>query len=162
MCFYTPLPAVHELAPRQWRHASLDYQVSTLCATDAGSRERHTFRSLPNNAEVRAFVAGLPAEERDGLANEEAMDRAKERHERLRDQHARTIPITAQLVALILVSLSDLTQAVITLYNAPEYPTTAIPSAKSASSSPDALYPSLCRHTVDLRFVRGLDEVVVH
>ena len=29
---------------------------------------------------------------------------------RLRDQHARTIPITANLVALIFVSLSDLTQ----------------------------------------------------
>ena len=29
---------------------------------------------------------------------------------RLRDQHARTIPITANLVAFIFVSLSDLTQ----------------------------------------------------
>ena len=34
------------------------------------------------------------------------MERA---NERLRDQHARTIPITANLVALIFVSLSDLT-----------------------------------------------------
>ena len=32
------------------------------------------------------------------------------RRYRLRDQHARTIPITANLVALIFVSLSDLTQ----------------------------------------------------
>ncbi|OLP80662.1 hypothetical protein AK812_SmicGene38896 [Symbiodinium microadriaticum] len=61
----------------------------------------------PNNAEVRAFVAGLPAEEQAALTDEEAMDRA---NERLRDQHARTIPITANLVALIFVSLSDLAQ----------------------------------------------------
>eukprot|EP00439_Symbiodinium_sp_Y106_P069279 s2822_g11.t3 len=39
--------------------------------------------------------------------NAEAMERAKNR---LRDQHARTILITANLVALIFVSLSDLTQ----------------------------------------------------
>ena len=61
----------------------------------------------PTNAEVRAFIAGLPAEEQAAITNEEAMDRATER---LRDQHARTIPITANLVALIFVSLSDLTQ----------------------------------------------------
>ena len=61
----------------------------------------------PNNAEVRAFVAGLPAEEQDGLTNEEAMQRA---NDRLPDQHARTIPVSANLVALICVSLSDLTQ----------------------------------------------------
>ena len=61
----------------------------------------------PNNAEVRAFVAGLPAEEQEGLTNEEAMQRA---NDRLRDQHARTIPVSANLVALIFVSLSDLTQ----------------------------------------------------
>ena len=60
-----------------------------------------------NNAKVRAFVAGLPAEEQGGLTNDEAMERASER---LRDQHAQTIPITANLVALIFVSLSDLTQ----------------------------------------------------
>ena len=35
------------------------------------------------------------------------MERA---NDRLREQHARTIPITANLVALIFVSLSDLTQ----------------------------------------------------
>ena len=58
-------------------------------------------------ARVRAFVAGLPAEEQEGLTNEEAMEKA---NERLRDQHARTIPITANLVALIFVPLSDLTQ----------------------------------------------------
>ena len=52
------------------------------------------------------YVAGLPAEEQEGLTNEEAVDRASERQ---RDQHARTIPITANLVALIFVSLSDLT-----------------------------------------------------
>ena len=61
----------------------------------------------PTNEEVRAFIAGLPAEEQAAITNEEAMDRATER---LRDQHARTIPITANLVALIFVSLSDLTQ----------------------------------------------------
>ena len=29
--FSLPLPAVHEYAPWEWRHASLDYQVPTLC-----------------------------------------------------------------------------------------------------------------------------------
>ena len=33
----------------------------------------------PNNAEVRDFVAGLPADEQAGLTNEEAMERANER-----------------------------------------------------------------------------------
>ena len=61
----------------------------------------------PNNAEVRAFIANLPAEEQAGITPEEAVNRA---NDRLRDQHARTIPITANLVALIFVSLSDLTQ----------------------------------------------------
>ena len=61
-----------------------------------------------NNAEVRGFVAGHPAaEEQEGLTNEEATERA---NERLRDQHARTLPITANLVALIFVSLSNLTR----------------------------------------------------
>ena len=52
-------------------------------------------------------MAGLPAEEQAGIAPEEATDRA---NDRLRDQHARTIPITANFVALIFFSLSDLTQ----------------------------------------------------
>ncbi|OLQ08360.1 hypothetical protein AK812_SmicGene8147 [Symbiodinium microadriaticum] len=56
---------------------------------------------------VRAFIAGLPAEEQATITNDDAMERA---NERLRDQHARTISITANLVALIFVSLSDLTQ----------------------------------------------------
>ncbi|OLQ05004.1 hypothetical protein AK812_SmicGene11858 [Symbiodinium microadriaticum] len=61
-----------------------------------------------NSAEVRGFVAGHPAaEEQEGLTNEEATERA---NERLRDQHARTLPITANLVALIFVSLSNLTR----------------------------------------------------
>ena len=54
----------------------------------------------PMNAEVRAFIAGLPAEEQATITNDDAMERA---NERLRDQHARTIPITANLVALIFV-----------------------------------------------------------
>ena len=64
----------------------------------------------PNNAEVRAFIAGLPAEEQGDITPEAAMERA---NARLQDQHARTIPITPNLVALIFVifvSLSDLTQ----------------------------------------------------
>ena len=65
------------------------------------------FHTDPNNAEVRAYIAGLPAEEQGEIAPEEAMERA---NARLRDQHARTIPITANLVDLIFVSLSDLTQ----------------------------------------------------
>eukprot|EP00439_Symbiodinium_sp_Y106_P081956 s1004_g21.t1 len=96
-----------------------------------------------NNAEVRAFITGLPAEEQATITPEEAMERANDRlreqhartipitanllpaeeqatitpeeameraNDRLREQHARTIPITANLVALIFVSLSDLTQ----------------------------------------------------
>ena len=54
-----------------------------------------------NNAEVRAFITGLPAEEQATVTPEEAMERA---NDRLREQHARTIPITANLVALIFVS----------------------------------------------------------
>ena len=50
----------------------------------------------PNNVEVRAFIAGLPAEEQTDITPEAAMERA---NNRLRDQHARTIPITANLVA---------------------------------------------------------------
>ena len=61
----------------------------------------------PNNAEVRAFVTGLPEEEQAELTPEQAMERA---NNRLKDQHARTIPITPNLVALVFVSLSDLTQ----------------------------------------------------
>ena len=51
----------------------------------------------PNNAKVRAYIAGLPAEEQGEIAPEVAMQRA---NARLQDQHARTIPITANLVAL--------------------------------------------------------------
>ena len=40
-CVPLPLPAVHEPAPRQRGHASLDYQVSTLSSEDARSVERH-------------------------------------------------------------------------------------------------------------------------
>ena len=61
----------------------------------------------PANAEVRAFITTLPAEEQQAITPDEAMERA---NERLRDQHARTIPITANLVGLIFVSLCDLTQ----------------------------------------------------
>ena len=61
----------------------------------------------PNNAEVRAYIQGLPQEEQQAITPEEAMERA---NERLRDQHSRTIPITANLVGLVFVSLSDLTQ----------------------------------------------------
>ena len=45
--------------------------------------------------------------EQTDITPEAAMERANDRR---RDQHARTIPITANLVALIFVSLSDLTQ----------------------------------------------------
>ena len=55
----------------------------------------------PNNAEVRAFIAGLPADEQTDITAEAAMERA---NDRLRDQHARTTPITAILVALIFVA----------------------------------------------------------
>ena len=61
----------------------------------------------PNNAEVRALIAGLREEEQADITPEDAMDRA---NNRLRGQHARTIPKTANLVALIFVSLADLTQ----------------------------------------------------
>ena len=37
--FSLPLPAVHEHAPWEWRHASLDYQVSALCQQNARSLE---------------------------------------------------------------------------------------------------------------------------
>ena len=43
----------------------------------------------PNNAEVRAFIAGLAAKEQADITAEDAMERT---NNRLRDQHARTIP----------------------------------------------------------------------
>ena len=67
----------------------MKYQASALGSKDARSLERHLHLPSgqgPNSAEVRAFVAGLTAEEQDGLTNEEAMERA---HERLRDQQPR-------------------------------------------------------------------------
>ena len=60
-----------------------------------------------NNPEVRAFVTSLPAEEQATITAEDAVLRT---NERLKRQHSLTIPITANLVALIFVSLADLTQ----------------------------------------------------
>ena len=60
-----------------------------------------------NNPEVRAFVTSLPAEEQATITAEDAVLRT---NERLKRQHSLTIPITANLVALMFVSLADLTQ----------------------------------------------------
>ena len=39
--FLYRFPAVHELASRQWRHASLDYQISAFDTENARSLERY-------------------------------------------------------------------------------------------------------------------------
>ena len=140
-----PFPAIHELAPRQWRHASLDFQVSALCSINAmqeACNDTYLPITYPGNVEVRAFVAGLPAEEQAGLTNEEAMERA---NERLRDHRARTIPITANLVALIFVSLSDLAQdqrQVLDMTDGQAPPGRLPPERASRSSAPQRL-PSI-------------------
>eukprot|EP00439_Symbiodinium_sp_Y106_P087345 s2_g46.t1 len=61
----------------------------------------------PNNPEVRAYVATLPDQKRQTITPEPAMKQANAR--RL-EQHARTIPIAAKLVALVFVSWSELAQ----------------------------------------------------
>ena len=60
-----------------------------------------------NNPEVRAFVTSLPAEEQATITAEDAVLRT---NERLKRQHSLTIPITANLIALMFLSLADLTQ----------------------------------------------------
>ena len=108
-CVPLPFPAVHELAPcgnEDMLRWITRFQLSVQRMQEAWN-DTYLPITDPNNAEARAFVAGLPAEEQDGLTNEETMERANVRR---RDQHARTVPITANLVALIFVSLSDLTQ----------------------------------------------------
>ena len=60
-----------------------------------------------NNPEVRAFVTSLPAEEQATITAEDAVLRT---NERLKRQRSLTIPITASLIALMFVSLADLTQ----------------------------------------------------
>ena len=60
-----------------------------------------------NNPEVRAFVSTLPQDQQNTITNDEALAGA---HARLKRQHSLTIPITENLVALMFVSLADLTQ----------------------------------------------------
>ena len=60
-----------------------------------------------NHPEVRAYVASLSQEDQATIAAEEAVAQA---NERLKRQHALTIPITVNLVALMFVSSADLTQ----------------------------------------------------
>ena len=61
-----------------------------------------------NNPEVRAFVTSLPAEEQATSTAEDAVLRT---NERLKRQHSLTIPITANLVALMFASLADHTRS---------------------------------------------------
>ena len=58
-----------------------------------------------NNPEVRAYVSTLTQE--NTITPEEALAAA---NARMKNQHSRTIPITENLVALMFVSLADLTQ----------------------------------------------------
>ena len=60
-----------------------------------------------NNPEVRAYVSTLTQEEQNTITPEEALAAA---NARMKNQHSRTIPITENLVALMFVSLADLTQ----------------------------------------------------
>ena len=60
-----------------------------------------------NNPEVRAYVSTLTQEEQNTITPEDALSAA---NARMKGQHSRTIPITENLVALMFVSLADLTQ----------------------------------------------------
>ena len=60
-----------------------------------------------NNPEVRAYVSTLTQEEQNTITPEDALAAA---NVRMKGQHSRTIPITENLVALMFVSLADLTQ----------------------------------------------------
>ena len=60
-----------------------------------------------NNPEVRAYVSTLTQEEQNTITPEDALAAA---NARMKGQHSRTIPITENLVALMFVSLADLTQ----------------------------------------------------
>ena len=60
-----------------------------------------------NNPEVRAYVSTLTQEEQNTNTPEDALSAA---NARMKGQHSRTIPITENLVALMFVSLADLTQ----------------------------------------------------
>ena len=59
------------------------------------------------NPEVRAYVLTLTQEQQNTITPEEALAAA---NARMKKQHALTIPITENLVALMFVSLADLTQ----------------------------------------------------
>ena len=110
---FLPLPAVHEHAPWEWRHASLDYQVQ-LSVNRMQEAWNDTYIPItPNNAEVRA-VTGLP----------DRQNSRRNLESRLKDQHARTIPITPNLVALIFVSLSDLSETGVDLVDGTSEPGT--------------------------------------
>ena len=63
----------------------------------------------PMNAEVRAFITSQVFQQKNKQPSRTTM-RWKGPLNGSEDQYARTIPITANLVALIFVSLSDLTQ----------------------------------------------------
>ena len=60
-----------------------------------------------NNPEVRAYVAFLSQDDQATITAEDAVAQA---NERLKRQQALTIPITVILVALMFVSLADLTR----------------------------------------------------
>ena len=60
-----------------------------------------------NNPEVRAYVSTLTQEEQNTITPENALAAA---NARMKGQHSRTIPIIENLVALMFVSLADLTQ----------------------------------------------------
>ena len=59
-----------------------------------------------NHPEVRAFVASLSQEDQATITAEDAIAQA---NERLKRQQALTFPVTVNLVALMFVSLADLT-----------------------------------------------------
>ena len=60
-----------------------------------------------SNPEVRAYISTLTQEQQNTITPEEALAAA---NARMKTQHSRTIPITENLVALMFVSLADLTQ----------------------------------------------------
>ena len=85
----------------------MDYQVSALSPEDARSIERHLSADYGPEQCRAPSLCGRTTSRRTRKPYQRRGDGA---NERLRDQHARIIPIAAILVALIFVSVSDLTQ----------------------------------------------------
>ena len=87
----------------------MDYQIQVVTRSRMQEAWDDTYVPITefNHPEVRAYVQSLSQEDQATITAEEAVAQA---NERLKRQHALTIPITVNLVALMFVCLADLTQ----------------------------------------------------